>query len=312
MEPWVKQRFGPVETVSRQKVVRVTNKVTGEGTLFNRLRSLRPIDARQEEINLSQFEGNDSFHYPEENTPADVFGRVTGKYCITASNIAKYDGWHGLVVFKDFDYFQFTEEQLTDYIDTARKWAEKAREVEPEAKYYYLLWNYLWRAGASINHGHIQILLTRDSHYTRIEKLRQASQKYREDYGANYFYDLFQAHQCLGCGLEKDGVKTLALLTPFKDNGVMLIADELNLAMKKKIYEVLTCFRDRLKVTTFNLDLVMPPLAETEESWAGFPVIVRLVDRGDLNSQASDVGSMEIFAQSVVASDPFELARQLQ
>jgi hypothetical protein len=312
MVPWVRQRFGPVESVSRQKVVRVTNKVTGEGTIFNSLRSLRPIDTRQEHSDRTQSHGNDLFIQPEENTPADVFGRVTGQHCITASNVAKYDGWHGLVVFKDFDYYHFTAEELSDYIDTARQWAEQARKVDPAAKYYYLLWNYLWRAGASINHGHMQMLLTRDRHYARIDGLRRAALEYRENYGTNYFDDLFQAHHTIGCAREKDGIKVLASLTPFKDNGVVLIADEVNHNLKRRVYEVLTCFRDRLKVTTFNLDLVPPPLAETEESWAGFPVIVRLVDRGDLNSQSSDVGSMEIFAQSVAASDPFELARQLR
>jgi len=75
---------------------------------------------------------------------------------------------------------------------------------------------------------------------------------------------------------------------------------------------VLACLRDRLGVTSFNLGLVTPPLAETEESWEGFPVIVRVVDRGDPKSQASDVGGIEIYASSVVSSDPFKLARQLR
>ena len=75
---------------------------------------------------------------------------------------------------------------------------------------------------------------------------------------------------------------------------------------------MLACLRDRMGVTSFNLGMVTPPLGETEESWEGFPVIVWVIDRGDPNSRASDVGSMEIYASSVVSSDPFELARQLR
>ena len=75
---------------------------------------------------------------------------------------------------------------------------------------------------------------------------------------------------------------------------------------------MLACFRDRLGVTSFNLSLVTPPLAETEESWEGFPVIVRLVDRGAPGQRASDVGGMEIYAASVVSSDPIQLARELE
>ena len=112
--------------------------------------------------------------------------------------------------------------------------------------------------------------------------------------------------------MEKKGVKILAHLTPFKDNEVILMAEELNLSFKERIYEVLACFRDRLGVTCFNLSLVTPPLSETEESWEDFPVMARLVDRGDPGSQASDVGGMEIYASSVVSSDPFELVRQIE
>ena len=315
MAPWVSQHFGSVAAVSQQKIVKVNNQVTGEGTLFNQLRSLRPIQSRREQCDVIEPVDNsinDLFQYPEANTPADVFGRVTGKYCITASNIAKYDGLHGLVIFKDFDRQHFSKEQIIDFIDTGWEWAQRAHSREPDAHYFLFIWNCLWRAGASIHHGHAQVMLTRHSHYAKIESLRRAARGYQRDYAADYFSDLYQAHRAVGCAAEKNGVKTLAMLTPFKDNEVMLIGDGLNLPLEERIYEVLTCFRDRLGVTTFNLGLVTPPLGETEESWQGFPVVAWMLDRGDLNSQASDVGGMELFAQSVVASDPFELARQLK
>ena len=89
------------------------------------------------------------------------------------------------------------------------------------------------------------------------------------------------------------------------------MVDKLNLSLKERIYEVLICLRDRLGVTSFNLGLVTPPLAVTEEDWECFPVMTGIVDRGDPHSQASDVGGIEIYASSVVSSDPFELARKL-
>jgi len=112
--------------------------------------------------------------------------------------------------------------------------------------------------------------------------------------------------------MEKKGVRIIAHLTPFKDNEVILMAEELNLSLKERIYEVLACFRDIVGVTSFNLSLVTPPLAETEEGWEGFPVMVRLIDRGDLDSRASDIGAMEIYASSVVSSDPLQLACELR
>ena len=315
MEPWVRQQFGSVDAVTRQKIVRVTNMITYEGALFNRLRAFRPIESKEKgsiDIQLVNASENDLFGYSEEATPEDLFGRVVGKHCVTASNIAKYDGLNGLVIFNDFNPLHFSREQVIDYIDVAQEWAKRAQVKQPEAKYFFFVWNCLWRAGASIYHGHAQVMLTSARHYAKIEGLRRAALSYKQDYGSNYFRDMFQVHHSIGCAVDKEGVKLLAHLTPFKDNEVILMAEELNLSLKERIYEVLACLRDRMGVTSFNLGMVTPPLGETEESWEGFPVIAWVIDRGDPNSRASDVGGMEIYASSVVSSDPFELARQLR
>jgi len=298
MQTWVKQQFGSVE-----------------GALFNRLRDSRPIEVNEAKSIDTQFleaSQKDSFRYPEENTPEDLFGRVVGKHCVTASNIAKYDGLHGMVIFNEFNPLQFSREQVIDYIDVGWEWAKRAQAKHPQAKYFLFVWNSLWRAGASIVHGHAQVMLTEGRHYAKIEGLRRAALNYRQNYGSNYFTDLFRVHHSVGCALDKGGVKIIASLTPFRDNEVILMADELNLSLKERIYEVLACLRDGMGVTNFNLGLITPPLAETEESWEGFPVMVRVVDRGNPNSRASDVGGVEIYAASVVSSDPIELARQLR
>jgi len=313
MEPWVKQQFGSLEAVARQKIVRVSNLVTGEGTIFNRLRASRPVprDDQSLEAQLEAASKNDSFANPLENTPEDLFGRVKGKHCITASNVAKFDGLHGLIIFNEFNPLKFTREGVVDYFDVAWEWAQKAHAMKPEAKYFFLIWNCLWRSAASINHGHAQIMLTGGRHYARIDALRRVALGYQQQYGANYFDDLFRVHHALGCALEKDGVRILAHLTPYKDKEVVVISNELNLSLKERVYEALACLRDRLGVASFNLSMVTQPLAATEEIWDGFPVLVRMVDRGNLNERASDIGGMSIYASSVVLSDPLEVTRSL-
>jgi len=315
MESWVRQRFGSVEAVTKQKIVKVTNMVTHEESLFNRLRALRPMGPKEEKSIDAQLQAAshlDLFRNPENNTPEDLFGRVEGKHCVTASNIAKYDGWHGVIIFNDFNPLHFSQEEIIDYIDTGWEWARRAQAMQPQAKYFFFIWNCLWRAGASIYHGHAQVMLTCDRHYAKIDELRQAALSYRQNYGSNYFGDQFQIHRSVGCTVEKKGVKILALLTPFKDNEVILMAKELNLSLKERIYEVLACFRDRLGVTSFNLSLVTPPLSATKESWEDFPVMAQLIDRGDPDNRSSDVGGMEIYGASVIASDPLDLAHQLR
>ena len=310
----LEKQFGSADIVTSQKIVRVTNLVTCEGILYNELRRLRPIDVTAREdvsARLEQARENDVFRSPLENTPEDLFGRITGKYCITAGNLFKNDAFHGVVIFNDFNPLNYSREQVIDYIDTGWQWAQKVREANPEAKYYIFFWNCLWRAGASLVHGHAQTMLTSGRHYARVEGLRQAAMRYRQEHRTSYFADLFQAHRSVGCALEKNGVKVLSCLTPFRYNEAIIMADRLNIQFKETIADVLLCMRDKLGMNTFNLSLVTPPLAETEESWEGFPYIARIIDRGDISLQYSDMGSAEIFASGVIDTDPFMLAQVL-
>ncbi len=313
MRAWIEERFGDVERVRRQKIVKVTNVVTLEGVLFNWLRSSRPIWRQpmdlDEELERS---GKEPFGDVYALTPEDTFGRVEGEWCVTASNVAKFDGYHGVVVFKERHPLRFTREQLHDYLNTGERWAALAHRADPAAKYYFFLWNCLWRAGASLLHGHAQVLLGRDLHYAAIEYLRRAALLFEATHRQNYFDAFFAAHEAVGAGFRRNGVRIIANLSPIKENEVILMSDEMSDGLKDRLYDVLACFRDRLGVTSFNVVIYRPPLAPTHESWDGFPIMVRIVDRGDPSMRTNDMGAMELYAASVVASDPLQLAQTLQ
>ena len=318
MKPWIARQFGSVEATLTQKIVRVTNNVTLDGVLFNWLRSSRPlwrapIDLDQE---LDRLNGADPLAHPLTGTPEDRFGRVRGRYCVTAANVAKFDGYHGLVIFDERHPLRWTRAQVHDYVDTAWRWAELAHRGDPQAVYYMFIWNCLWRAGASLLHGHAQMILGRDMHYAEVEKLRRAALLYQANFRTDYFEDLYRAHRSVGAGFARpDGVRVLASLTPIKEHEVLLLAPDtrhMTAPLKDALYDVLACYRDRLGVTSFNVAIYQPPLAETEENWEDFPVVVRIVDRGDPTQRTADFGAMELYAASVVSSDPFKLAVALE
>ena len=316
MHSWIEEHFGSVEKTREQRVIRVTNLVTGEEALFNKLRESRPIKTISIcEVPASDI-GNmvepDPFDKPLLDTPEDVFGRIEGEYCISASNVAKYEGFHGVIIFNEPDPLRFNKEQVVDYIDTGYEWAQKAHSVDSEAKYYLFMWNCGGRAGASLPHGHAQVMLGRSKHYARVEQLRRAAISYRQQYGTNYFDDLYSAHSAFGVGFESTGTKVLTYLTPVKEKEVVLFEKELGRTLKEKLYEVLACFRDEMRVTAFNVVLLIPPIAHTDEDWEGFPAIIRIVDRGNVVSKASDIGTMELYAANVIASDPFEITKLLK
>jgi hypothetical protein len=313
MEQWVVSQFGSLEAVTQQKIVRLKNRITGEETIFNPLRIKRPHDTRETEcFSLDSLDAApDSFDTPEKSTSEDTFGRIRGKFCVTASNIAKCDGWHGVVVFREHHPLRFDEEKVIDYLETAWRWAKAAHHQSPENKYFFYSWNCLWRSAASVVHGHNQMMLTRGRHFSRIEHLRKAALSYSRRFGRNYFDDLFKAHECLGLASVYTGIRRMAYLTPLKSNEIVLTSGKFNKPFMRRIYECLAFYRDKLGVESFNLAVTLPPLGITKEDWRGFPVIAWMVDRGQLGNRSSDIGALELFASTSVVTDPYALSDKL-
>ncbi len=312
MEPWIDRQFGSVEAVQLQQIVKVTNKVTWEGALYNSVRSLRPMQARMSqdlETAIAESQG-DPFCKPLTGTPEDIFGRVTGAYSTSASNVAKYDGYHGVIIFDEHHPLKFTEEHLLDYLETALAWCREVVRADPEAMYPLIMWNCLWKSGASIIHGHLQVTVSKHGHYAKIEGLRRAAEEYSLHYSSDYFDDLFDIHRSLGLGWAWNGVRLLAYLVPVKEKEVMLISSAFDLRARQALWRVLAGYL-KLGVTSFNVAVYLPPLGPAPEDWSHFPVLVRTVDRGDPSNRTADIGAMELYAASVISSDPFAVARSL-
>jgi hypothetical protein len=317
MERWVEEVFGGVARVRVQQIVKVTNLITLDGALFNPIRGVRPTDLVPDEDVYGAIEETRGgpFCHPEALTPEDIFaegveGRVRGRYCVTASNIAKYDGYHGLVIFDEHNPLCITVDRVRDYVRTALQWAKRAHNADREAKYFFLMWNCLWKGGASIVHGHMQVALGRGLHYARVEHWRRQALLYRLAHGDNYFDDLYRVHAALGLGRHTGETRVIASLTPVKEKEVLLISPSRWVDhddFLSAIGDVLQACIQRLGVQSFNLALYQRPIDATQEDWDGFPAMVRIVDRGDLHVRTTDVGCMELYGSSVISTDPFKV-----
>jgi hypothetical protein len=314
MRPWIEKLFGSVDAVEHQSIVKTTNLVTMEGTLFNALRASRPFESKQSDDLDAIVNGGtgDPFCMPLEGTPEDVFGRVHGQHAITASNVAKYDAFHGVVIFDHHNPLEFDEASISDAIDVGLEWGRRAFEADPAARYLFFMWNCLWKSGASILHGHAQVAATRDIHYAKIEGLRRQALAYRAEHGTSYFDDLIAAHRALDLVTDLGDTAIITSLTPIKEKEALLIAPAITPDLRRGIGHVLDRFVHGLGVTSFNLVIYMPPIADVPEDWTGFPTMVRIVDRGELSNKTADMGAMELYASSVVSSDPFRVADALR
>jgi len=326
MEDWIAKAFkylaptreGVLAAIRRQKIVHVMNRATGQATLFNAVRALRPIEARSTgdlEAEIEAARAKCSFCRPLDLTPENAFGRVGGDR--TCANVAAYDGWHGLAIFRDHSPLRFRTDafapaEVADLLATARAWAEKARAEDPEARFFFLMWNCLYKAGASILHGHAQMTVGRKFHYGKVERLRRDAAAYRAACGADYFADFVAVHESLGLAARWGGVAALAHLTPAKEREILLVADAYDApGLAEAVWRALKVYAAQ-DVKSYNLAVYMPPLGEPDPAWAGFPVLVHLVDRGDPAAKTADVGAMEFYASSVVSSDPFALAAAMK
>jgi hypothetical protein len=315
LEAWLITTFGSLEAVRDQAIVKVTNRVTLEATLFAPLRSRRPVDGPEHDRDLAaeiRAADDDPFCHPKTGTPADTFGRIRGTRVITGANAALADEHHAVLVFDTHDPLAFDAETVVDLLRTGRDWAERARRDDPDAVNYLLIWNCLWRAGSSIVHGHAQALLSSGSHYAAVERLRRDVAGHDGD----LIEETIAVHRSVGLTIDLPGeVVLVANLTPRKERELLLIGsagmEETDASFADALAQTLIAYRDRIGVSSFNLALWRPPLAKAE-GWEAIPPIARLVDRGDPYLRPSDIGAMELYGTPIVGSDPYDLIEALR
>jgi hypothetical protein len=324
MQPWVKQHLGPLHAVEHQQVVRVTNAVTFDGALYNPLRAGRPVQLRPTSEGERPVE--DMFAEPFRMTAEDVFGRVRGQFCITTSNVARWDGQCAVLIFDEFDSLRFRREHIRDYLRTALAWARRAHEHDPQARYFVWMWNGGLKGGASIPHAHAQIGLGRHHHYAFVERLRRAALAYRARHGSEYFSDLLAAHEDVGLGISAGDLNGFICLAANRPKDIWIFGRAFDDALADALYDVLRGLIDRSGTGAFNVGVMMPPIfpppdaslrassslaGESGEDWSGFPVILRLGDRGSPDMISSDIGAMDLYGQNVIAIDPFSVKGML-
>ena len=104
-----------------------------------------------------------------------------------------------------------------------------------------------------------------------------------------------------------------ASLTPIKEREIVVLGrpDEDESALAGGIARAVSAHRT-LGVVAHNMALYLPPLVPDGDDWRRFPPMARLVDRGDPANRTSDIGAMELYAASVISSDPFRVADALR
>ncbi|MEM3677940.1 MAG: hypothetical protein QW176_07330, partial [Candidatus Bathyarchaeia archaeon] len=202
-------------------------------------------------------------------------GRLRFGSAVLFPNMYPFSIYHAVAVFtgehnpKPCDLHP---EAIRDCLRVSMEFLRLAREEDPEIRYGSVNWNYMYPAGASIVHPHLQVI--GDARPTLLqEKLLEGSRAYYERYGSNYWLDLVEAEAELGERLiHRDGCAAwLASFAPQGNNEVLGIFPgcssilELNGdcldALSRGVAGVLKAYHD-LGVESFNMALFSGPLDE--------------------------------------------------
>ena len=122
-----------------------------------------------------------------------------GTACIFP-NLFPFGGFHAVGVFsKDhhLDPNQFSPKLLEDCFEGCLRYFEQVHEKHPEIKYWYINWNYMPPAAASIIHPHVQLTADPDP-TSRLHEFIKSSKSYFDREGSNYWSDLVEAERKKG------------------------------------------------------------------------------------------------------------------
>jgi hypothetical protein len=322
MEEWATRQFGALDAVRDQLIVRITNRYTLEASIFNPLRAARPAQGRSSDAAIdawiaAELAAFDPFADPLRDTPANVFGRIIGRSSVSAANVAQFAEHHGLVIFDAAHPLHFDHARLADAFDVARRWFIAAHAYDPGAIVPVLIWNCLPRSGASLAHGHMQLVLHRGMPYARREAWRRAEVLYQAH--GDYLTTLAAVHQALDLAIPMPGATVFAHLTPLRAHELIGLLepppfddDDAGDYLADVVAPLLQRLIVRCGTRSFNLALAFPPLRPGELPWPSRHTILRIGDRGDALAARNDWAAMELYATGCIATDPFHTAARLR
>lgn len=278
-----------------QKITIIRNKILKTETIFNYKRGKRHLPQGGEIFK----DDYDPFCNGEAKTINDELGRMENQSAKIVANISKMAPFHSVLFFKKHELDDLTEKDFLQALELANDWFKKVRE-KFQTKIGILIWNFHYRAGASIYHPHFQLL----SYYhlpSKFENLIFLTENYRQTYNTSYFDDLFMVLEFLGLAKKENDFKIWLNLTPIKQNEINFEGK-----LEKANGEIFWSYFQKLKKIAFQ-SFNLLSLAFISK----LPNLTFLVDREEPSKIASDFGSLEVFMNSVVSYNPFDLAEQI-
>lgn len=310
-------RCGERELVEQQVII-VRDRLVGRESLYNPLRARRfaavpdpspaattPSDAPAANCAWCTYWGvtaDDPWTDPWGTVRSDD-GRVASR-----ANWARQAQVSG-VVFGDSAMHRvegLSAQEFVMLFDVAEGYLRRALEwhVRP-LRFCMISMNSNARAGASVPHSHLQCVARHDRHFQFAEQ--RAGRRARD-----YWHRTYAAHRTLGLAGTEGNCLWWASLVPAKERDVTVLSRTVGEGARQ-IHRMVQRLHSH-GTRSFGLAAILSPAyfgrAAVPARFRLWPEVVwKLVDRGDPGTPHSDIGTMEFFASTVFATDPFDVAR---
>jgi len=203
------------------------------------------------------------------------------------------------------DLLALSREDFRALFEAAEGYIRRASWSLPAVQHYLVFINGGPRSAASVPHAHAQVVGRAGRHFAYPHGIASRAP-------ATYWDTARAVHEELGLASDFEGGIAWANLVAMKERDITAFSATLpeGAEMMHAILRVLM----RHGTNSFSLAAILAPGYAAGRPAAGayrhWPAVLwRLLDRGDAGQSHADIGCLELFGTSVVATDPFTVAR---
>lgn len=250
-------------------------------------------------------------------------GRIKVGEALLFPNLFSLATYHPVIRLSEAHFLklsEFTPELICNGFLAARQFNRMASAKDPEVAYTAVTANYLFPAGASLVHPHLQVIVT-PIPYSYQARLLEGCSRWQHQNGTSYFVDLVDEEQGGDRYIGKTGRwHWLTPFSPLGSNEVMAIhedsgdlddftGDDLE-CLSAGIARVLA-FYETLGYLSYNFALYS---VRKDLGKGGFRALLKIITRQNLypNYRNDDYFLQKLLQSELIITPPEELAEQLR
>jgi galactose-1-phosphate uridylyltransferase len=259
--------------------------------------------------------------YPQSLVPE---GHISIGEAVLFPNLFPVGKYHSVIVLSKAHFLklaEFSPEIISDGFRAAQRFVKTVYNHDQEASFVAVNANYLFPAGATLVHPHLQMLITPTA-YSYHERLIQACRFYYQENGSEYYPDLIEQEKGIGsryitqsgrwhwmAAYSPVGVNEInAMHESESDFGALTDLDLMNLA--SGISKVLALY-DSLGHLSFNYSIYS---VRNPYSGEGLRCILKMISRQNLypNYRNDDYFLQKLLHTELIINLPEELAMKMR